>query len=296
MGDALFELEQILRSKQVKFTSQEANVLMMCKSNAIKDFTIGAAGGGGVTWLATRRLNNLFRINLSAEVEDLSAGSHTYQRQIQLEIMMFNKSIRTAVAFGLWRFGRSLDSCIGHILTLEGSRMQKELANISSRTPIDISAYSRSKFSRQGVRLILKRYQNDPRTMQLVSKHFYSEKVFDDSSTDQPKIRWRYRNFFGDNVANSQRTHGSDSCSDKTDSEKTDMENTDEPKCFSRNSSADAITNPLDCVFGIPASTEEIHHTNTSGTSPKRHGRGHKRSHRRHRMHRHEVSPNFQLS
>ncbi|KAL7220434.1 hypothetical protein ACSBR2_013337 [Camellia fascicularis] len=143
---------------------------------------------------------------------------------------------------------------------------------------------------------ILKRYQNDPRTMQLVSKHFYSEKVFDDSSTDQPKIRWRYRNFFGDNVANSQRTHGSDSCSDKTDSEKTDMENTDEPKRFSRNSSADAITNPLDCVFGIPASTEEIHHTNTSGTSPKRHGRGHKRSHRRHRMHRHEVSPNFQLS
>ncbi|KAL7220431.1 hypothetical protein ACSBR2_013337 [Camellia fascicularis] len=246
MGDALFELEQILRSKQVKFTSQEANVLMMCKSNAIKDFTIGAAGGGGVTWLATRRLNNLFRINLSAG---------------------------TAVAFGLWRFGRSLDSCIGHILSLEGSRMQKELANI-----------------------ILKRYQNDPRTMQLVSKHFYSEKVFDDSSTDQPKIRWRYRNFFGDNVANSQRTHGSDSCSDKTDSEKTDMENTDEPKRFSRNSSADAITNPLDCVFGIPASTEEIHHTNTSGTSPKRHGRGHKRSHRRHRMHRHEVSPNFQLS
>ncbi|CAL5337654.1 unnamed protein product [Camellia sinensis] len=279
MGDALFELEQILRSKQVKFTSQEANVLMMCKSNAIKDFTIGAAGGGGVTWLATRRLNNLFRINLSAEVEDFRKS--------------YLSKTGTAVAFGLWRFGRSLDSCIGHILTLEGSRMQKELANISSRTPIEISAYSRSKFSIQG---ILKRYQNDPRTMQLVSKHFYSEKVFDDSSTDQPKIRWRYRNFFGDNVANSQRTHGSDSCSDKTDSEKTDMENTDEPKRFSRSSSADAITNPLDCVFGIPASTEEIHHTNTSGTSPKRHGRGHKRSHRRHRMHRHEVSPNFQLS
>ncbi|CAL5395447.1 unnamed protein product [Camellia sinensis] len=276
MGDALFELEQILRSKQVKFTSQEANVLMMCKSNAIKDFTIGAAGGGGVTWLATRRLNNLFRINLSAVRKSyLSKTGTARDHDVQQK--------RTAVAFGLWRFGRSLDSCIGHILTLEGSRMQKELANISSRTPIEISA-------------ILKRYQNDPRTMQLVSKHFYSEKVFDDSSTDQPKIRWRYRNFFGDNVANSQRTHGSDSCSDKTDSEKTDMENTDEPKRFSRSSSADAITNPLDCVFGIPASTEEIHHTNTSGTSPKRHGRGHKRSHRRHRMHRHEVSPNFQLS
>lgn len=45
--------------------------------------------------------------------------------------------------------------------------------------------------------------------MQHISKHFYSEKVFDDS--DQPKLRWRYRNFFSDNVAHGQRTHEGDS-------------------------------------------------------------------------------------
>jgi hypothetical protein len=53
------------------------------------------------------------------------------------------------------------------------------------------------------------KYQDDPQKMQLISKHFYSEKVFDDS--DQPKLRWRYRNFFSDNVAHGQRTHEGDS-------------------------------------------------------------------------------------
>lgn len=53
------------------------------------------------------------------------------------------------------------------------------------------------------------KYQDDPPKMQHISKHFYSEKVFDDS--DQPKLRWRYRNFFSDNVAHGQRTHEGDS-------------------------------------------------------------------------------------
>ncbi|KAA8548651.1 hypothetical protein F0562_000335 [Nyssa sinensis] len=90
MGEALFELEQILRSKQSQgtLTSQEANVLMTCKAKAIKDFTIGAGAGGSIAWIGA------------------------------------------AAFFGLWKFGRSLDSCIEHILSLDGSRMQKELANI----------------------------------------------------------------------------------------------------------------------------------------------------------------------
>ena len=32
--------------------------------------------------------------------------------------------------FGLRRFSRSLSSCVDHILALDGSRMQKELANM----------------------------------------------------------------------------------------------------------------------------------------------------------------------
>ncbi|CAK9150872.1 unnamed protein product [Ilex paraguariensis] len=65
MGDALYELEQILRSKQDKMTSQEANVIMACKANAMREFTIGVGVGAGITWFASRRLNNFFRINLS---------------------------------------------------------------------------------------------------------------------------------------------------------------------------------------------------------------------------------------
>lgn len=54
------------------------------------------------------------------------------------------------------------------------------------------------------------KYHNDPRTMQHISKHFYCEKVFDDSTLDRPKIRLRYRNFFSDDVAHAQRAHDND--------------------------------------------------------------------------------------
>lgn len=54
------------------------------------------------------------------------------------------------------------------------------------------------------------RHHNDPQTMQYISKHFYCEKVYDDSTSDWPKIRWRYRNFFSDDVAHAQRTRDND--------------------------------------------------------------------------------------
>ena len=58
---------------------------------------------------------------------------------------------------------------------------------------------------------IVTKYRNDPLKMELISKHFYSERVFDDSTSDHPKLRWRYRSFFGDNVAHGQKTHDQDS-------------------------------------------------------------------------------------
>lgn len=250
MGEALFELEQILRSKQEKLTSQETNVLMACKADALREFTVGGVVAAAVSWLATRRLSTLYRINLSAGSAAISA---------------------------FWRFDRSLDSSVEHILSSDGSRMQMELANI-----------------------ILRKYGDNSTTMRLITKHFYSEKVFDDSSTDQPKIRWRYRNFFSDNVALSQRTHNGDAhgYGENTDLQKTDTENTNEPKHVpvARSPDLDAITNPFDCVFGVTGSSEEIHPTSTSSISPKRHGRSHKRSHRRHRMRHHEASSKFQHS
>ncbi|KAL2508847.1 hypothetical protein Fot_32494 [Forsythia ovata] len=236
MGEALFDLEKILRSRQEKLTSQEANILLACKAQAMRDFTIGFGGGSAFTWLATRRLSNLFR---------------------------FNITLGAAAICGLWKFGRSLDSCIEHILSLEGSRMQRELANV-----------------------MLKKYHRDPWVMQHLSKHFYSEEVYDDSSADQPKVRWRFRNYFGDNVVHSQTT----SNSEETDLENNNLKKTsrDSPKNY-MNAAGVAMENPFDCIFGLPASIEEIPHPDTPGTSSRRQRRIQKRSHRRHRKLQQEV-------
>nr|DAD19576.1 TPA_asm: hypothetical protein HUJ06_021039 [Nelumbo nucifera] len=169
MGDALLELEQVLRSSKHKLTDEEVNVLRVCRGKASRDFTITACISSGVVWTVTQRLRYALRINLSAGAAILS---------------------------GLWRFDRSLDSCLDHILALQGSRMQKELANI-----------------------ILTKYQDNPWRMQLINKHFFPEKVFDDSDVDKPISRWRHRNFFGDNVANNQRAHYTETHSDRTDFE-----------------------------------------------------------------------------
>jgi len=50
--------------------------------------------------------------------------------------------------------------------------------------------------------------------MKLISKHFYSERLYDDSASNTPKLRWRYRNFFSDNVINGNRTQDHDSYND----------------------------------------------------------------------------------
>ncbi|KAJ7980025.1 Mitochondrial intermediate peptidase [Quillaja saponaria] len=253
MGEALFELEQVLRSKQDKLTPQEANLLLSCKSKAARDFTASALVGGAVSWTASWRLSKLFRANL--------AGG-------------------AAAFFGLWRFGRSLDSCVDHILALDGSRLQKELANI-----------------------IVTKHHNDPGRMQLIDKHFYSEKIYDDSTSDHPKIRWRYRNFFSDNVSHGGKTHDNDSYnstdgdsqnesySDATsnhvpsdsDSKKTSFET----KHASINPRVDVMADPLDCLFGYTAPVEVIRHSSVSKTPTGMHNHGHRRSHRRRRM-RHE--------
>ncbi|KAG5560163.1 hypothetical protein RHGRI_003448 [Rhododendron griersonianum] len=269
MGEAIFELEQVLRSKQEKLTSQETNVLMACKADALREFTVGGTVAAGVTWLEVEDLL-IISITLKLTGEDFA---------FLLVIKLHNPSEMNvggaAVISGFWRFGRSLDTSVEHILSADGSRMQMELSKI-----------------------ILRKYGDDSTPMQLITKHFYSEKVFDDSSADQPKIRWRYRNFFSDNVAFSQRTHNSDAhgYGEKTNPQKTDMENADEPNRVLRSPVLDATTNPFDDVFGVTGSSEEIHHTNTSVLSPKKHGRSHKRSHRRHRMRHHEASSKFQHS
>lgn len=57
---------------------------------------------------------------------------------------------------------------------------------------------------------MLKKHQNDPWVQKRVSKYFYPEIVYNDSSVDRAFYRWRYRNAFGDLTAN-QSTRETDS-------------------------------------------------------------------------------------
>ncbi|XP_057450256.1 uncharacterized protein LOC130741390 [Lotus japonicus] len=276
MGDALFDLEQVLITKRGKLSIEEARVIPSCKSNAVRDLTVGALAGGTAVWAATWKLSKPFRINLSA-----GAG----------------------VFFGLWMLERSLYSCVDHILTLDGTILQKELANI-----------------------MVTKYHDKPSVMQLISKHFYSERLFDDSTSNTPKFRWRYRNFYSDNVVHGQTTHDpdsydksqgdshndsyeksqGDSLNDSSGKSKSKSENVTgskksnlETKQIFTKPGTDIMSevDPLDCLFGYGgAPVEEIRGPNTSNKQSGTHNRGHRRLHRRRRMRNHnDLSNSEQL-
>lgn len=61
---------------------------------------------------------------------------------------------------------------------------------------------------------IVTKYRNDPWKMKIISRHFYLEKVYDDSTSDQPKLRQRYRNSFSDIISYSQRVQDSNADND----------------------------------------------------------------------------------
>ncbi|KAJ6324055.1 hypothetical protein OIU76_011372 [Salix suchowensis] len=240
MGETLFDLEQVLRSQKETLTHQEMNVLQTCKSKAVRQFTFGVLTGATAAWAATWKLSWFARANISGGA---------------------------AILLGFWRFSKSLDSGVDHILAMDGSRMQKELANI-----------------------MVNKYQDDPWTMQHLNRRFYSEKVFDDSNLHRPIIRLQYRNSSGDNFANGQRTHDSDS-HDASHSDP-DIKRADvESKKVPMNLGAEVMEDPLESIFGFMAPVEEIHHLGTSGTSARVLNRSHKRSHRR-RMRHQEASLN----
>uniref|UniRef100_I1JAS8 Uncharacterized protein n=1 Tax=Glycine max TaxID=3847 RepID=I1JAS8_SOYBN len=171
---------------------------------------------------------------------------------------------------GLFRICLSADQ----ILTMDGSILQKELANIT-----------------------VTKYQNDPLLMRLISKHLYLERIFDDSTSNNPTLRWRYRNFFSDNAVNGHRTHDRES-NDKsqgrsenvTDSKRTNLKT----KRTFKNASPDIMSegDPLDCLFGYAPPVEEIHHSNFPNKPSGIHNRARRKSHRRRRMHNHEDLSN----
>ncbi|KAJ6808856.1 uncharacterized protein M6B38_279460 [Iris pallida] len=173
MGDVLAELENMLRSKPAKdrITAKEELVLLACKAKAIRDFTIGACASSAVVWIATKRFTHGQR---------------------------FNTSVGSAMIAGMWKFNRTLNSCVDQILGLQGSRLQLELAFI-----------------------ILAKHQQDESRMNLVRKYFYPEEVFSDTKPDSPFFRWRYRNMYFDNSAHERTEEYKDeSCEEKSDEQK----------------------------------------------------------------------------
>lgn len=235
MAEALLELEQILFSRKEALTSEEDRLLNSWKQNAIRDFGIGAVGASIATWLVTRRLNNLVRMNLTAGV---------------------------GFYYGFRRFIKCVDSEVEQILSQHGTCLQTGLAEI-----------------------MLKKYRHDPHVLQRVSKYFFCENVYRDDSTDQPKSRWRIRNFFEEDLASAHMTYDDDSYNKKINLVKTDLRKTNlQHKQINTSAAADvleAIEDPFDCIFGSSGSVQDIHHPDTP---PRRRNYNQKRSHRRHRM------------
>ncbi|KAI5649173.1 hypothetical protein M9H77_35178 [Catharanthus roseus] len=235
LGQLLVELEQALRNTEGVFTSKEANVFLKCRATCVRDFTLGLSTGAIITWLATKRVPGLLRLNLTAGV---------------------------AFCSGMWTFKRASDNCVQHILSLEGTRLQKELGTI-----------------------MLKKYQDDPLIMQRVSKYFYSEEVYDDAS-DKPRLRWRYRNFFTESsseTSHDEKMNNNIKASETSDQKRVHLNRfIQNKKKEQMNTVVDAMDNPFDCIFGSSESSDESH-SDASGKSFTRTARGNKRSHRRHR-------------
>ncbi|CAL9049013.1 uncharacterized protein LOC103978822 [Musa acuminata AAA Group] len=226
MRTVLVELEEVLRSKseREKITPSEELVLQTCKSKSIRDFTVGFLVSSAAVWTATRRLTRALRFNLSL-------GSGTF--------------------LGMWGFDRSLSSCIDRMMQLEGSRIQRELANI-----------------------ILAKHANEASSVKLVSKHFFPEQVFSDLNPDESIFRWRLRNLYIDSTA----SQGTQRIEDGGDHDIQPNQST-----FQGSHVGDMTAYPLDCVFGYPDGNSEMMQSDDSGVPPRRRLRAHRKANRRHR-------------
>ncbi|XP_073156864.1 uncharacterized protein [Henckelia pumila] len=172
-----------------------------------------------------------------------------------------------SVVCTLWNFGRSLESWTDRFLSMEGSRIQIELANI-----------------------MLKKYGNDPWVLRRLSTHFYLEEFYEDSSVDRPKTRWQSRYFYGDPT-----THFQNTSYDKTNtdlSKKDNKKSTVDSEEVYLYAAADASQNPFDFVFGLAGSAENIPPPKTSRTSSGRSSLRESRARRRRRR-RHQEDSDF---
>ncbi|KAL0921645.1 hypothetical protein M5K25_008739 [Dendrobium thyrsiflorum] len=247
MAAALIELSEVLRSKidKDKITTSESLLIGNCMAKSVKNFFIGAVASSAVVYRATRRLGRWYSFYLSA-------GS--------------------GLLIGRMVIDRSANACLEQILSIEGSRMQRELANI-----------------------ILWKHRESPSRMQMVLKYFHPEVVFTDQKPDKPFIRWRARNVYEDETP-SQRTEDNGDCSDDVDakalSPSQSKSKLDPANTFHSNLGEDLLTDPLDCiVFGNQESSEEIRHADGANIrrSQRRARRTARRHHRDHETYSHST-------
>ncbi|GAU18851.1 hypothetical protein TSUD_228410 [Trifolium subterraneum] len=109
------------------------------------------------------------------------------------------------------------------------------------------------------------KYQNDPSLMKLISKHFYSERIYDDSTSNTPKLRWRYRNFFSDNAINGNSTQDHDSYNDSHNKSQGNSPNDSYDKSQGYDDSYDKSQGYSDSSEKSPGKSENI--TNSKRTT-----------------------------
>ncbi|XP_065859235.1 uncharacterized protein [Euphorbia lathyris] len=143
-------LEPYIKIFENKLTLQEENLFRIFGSKAVKELASGTLIGCALALAATLKLN-----------------ANDFTKSCLISVV--------GASFGFWRFKRSMCSWADHMLGMDGSPMQRNLANI-----------------------IVKERKDYPWLMQRVSRHFYSEYVYDDTNLDKPMVRLRHRNHFGD--------------------------------------------------------------------------------------------------
>ncbi|WCJ23796.1 hypothetical protein M5689_005801 [Euphorbia peplus] len=254
MSAAILELlNSVKKSRQVKLTPQEENVIATCESKVVRNFSTA------------------FLVSLCTFPAIVKA---TWKMGL---FGRFCLSGGAACLVGNLVVRRSLNPFVDRILDMDGTQLQTALANI-----------------------ILIKHGNDPWLMQRLYKRFYQEKVYDDTASDKPLLRWRFRNHYGDvvdhsqgkhadesQVYNSQGKHADDSqgythvsSQSASDGNKAQIKSNN----VSMNTTgANLMEDPLDSIFGGSAPQEEVLQPVSSTPTARARNHSQRRSHRRRR-------------
>ncbi|XP_078444099.1 uncharacterized protein LOC144713423 [Wolffia australiana] len=164
-------------------------------------------------------------------------------------------SVGAGLFVGGWTFDRSLSYSVQRILAAHGTRMQREVS-----------------------RIIMSKNLRNPESP--VSRIFFPERVYEDSSRDKAQVRWRTRNFYQeDPMIDSQEdalTPRNLSPSGSVAAGRSWKEETEKVAGL-----GDLIADPLDYILGYPELGEMAVQQNTSHVISRRNNPSQRRRQRR---------------